>query len=119
MKRQTLVLSLAATSCGIALSMPAAAHDEPVIGVVGGAGAGALIAGAPGAVVGAVIGGIAGATVAHDSDHGRRAHRHPHRHRVAAAPQYCEPGPAYYRPAAQRVTYVRAVDARPRLKKAC
>jgi len=97
---------VAGASCA-ALALPAAAHDEPVVGVLGGAGAGALIAGPPGAVAGAIIGAIAGAAIAHDTDHGHHA-RHHHRH-YGAAPvyrervRYAEPGHIAYR---ERVRYV-------------
>lgn len=80
MRKRILIVAAAAGIGLAASSMQAAAHDEPVVGVLGGAGAGALVAGPPGAVAGAIIGAIAGATVAHDNDHGRRAHRHRHSH---------------------------------------
>jgi hypothetical protein len=67
-----------AAAGGLAIAMcagNAAAHDEPVKGSLIGAGIGAAIAGPPGAAVGAVIGAGIGSTIAHETDHGRRAHR--------------------------------------------
>ena len=72
----------------LAFAGTAAAHDEPVIGSLAGAGIGAAIAGPPGAAVGAVIGAIAGSTYAHETDHhhherggnGGHARHHDHVH---------------------------------------
>ena len=124
----------AAAILGMTFSMQVAAHDEPVIGVVGGAAGGALIGGPPGAVAGAVIGAVAGAAVAHESDHGHHHHRYvdtrvryvqPARYVEAApAPVYaCEPHATYYRPTTvyreSYPKYTHAVAAKPKLRKVC
>lgn len=115
----------------------AAAHDEPVIGTLAGAGIGAAIAGPPGAAVGAVVGAIAGATVAHDTDHDPK-HRHHHHSRhhershVHVAPvrydgngavAHCDPKAGYYRPTVVRVeerpVKVRTVTTTTKMKKVC
>jgi len=138
MKKHVLIVTAAAALCAATLPMQASAHDEPVIGVIGGAAAGGLIGGPPGAVAGAIVGAIAGAHIAHETDHG---HRHVHRHvryhveepsRVRyvetvryVQPASCEPQAVYYRPA--RVTYVEtppkytrtAATAKPKVKKVC
>ena len=138
MSRKPLWITSIAAGLGLAaLSLPAAAHDEPVVGVLGGAGAGALIAGPPGAVVGAIVGAIAGATVAHDNDHGHRHGRHVHAgmpakrvHYVETEPvrvngatyYHCEPNKVYYRErVATREAHPKAVKvaAKPKMKKVC
>jgi hypothetical protein len=115
----------------------AAAHDEPVIGTLAGAGIGAAIAGPPGAAVGAVIGAVAGATVAHDNDHDPK-HRHHHHSRYQershahvapvryngnGATAYCEPKEGYYRPTVVRVeerpVKVRTVSTTTKMKRVC
>jgi hypothetical protein len=117
MKRHVLIVTAAAALGAATFPMQVSAHDEPVIGVIGGAAAGGLIGGPPGAVAGAIVGAIAGAHVAHESDHG---HRHVHRHvgyyteeaptvRYVETvryvqPAHCAPQAVYYRPA--RVTHV-------------
>jgi hypothetical protein len=115
----------------------AAAHDEPVIGTLAGAGIGAAIAGPPGAAVGAVVGAIAGATVAHDNDHDPK-HRHHHHSRhherthayIAPARYqgngdglaYCDSRPGY-RPVVVRVeerpVKVKTVTTTTKMKKVC
>lgn len=136
MKRHLMIVAAAAGLCAASFPMQAAAHDEPVIGVVGGAAAGGLIAGPPGAVAGAVIGAIAGATVAHETDHGH--HRHGYRthvHSVAPvryvetvryveSPACAPPQEVYYRPASVRYeAYPKATKtvavAKPKLRKVC
>jgi hypothetical protein len=127
-----------------AIPQQAAAHDEPVVGSLIGAGIGAAIAGPPGAAAGAIIGGAFGSHVAHETDHG--AHAHPHRRAyierrhyresVAYAPvRYangngngstyvqCEPErKVYYKPKVvhrddrTRVAYQ---PAKPKMKKVC
>jgi hypothetical protein len=129
-----LVLALFTTS--------AAAHDEPVIGTLAGAGIGAAVAGPPGAAVGAVLGAIIGATTAHETDHGPNGHGHRHHGRVrykervayhgngnghshvnGAADARCEPERAYYRPVRVRVeerpVTVRTVTTQTKMKKVC
>ena len=116
----------------------AAAHDEPVIGTLAGAGIGAAIAGPPGAAVGAVVGAIAGATVAHESDHDPK-HRHHHgrydgRPHAYVAPArysgngngsvvYCDAKPGYHKPTVVRVeerpVKVRTVTTKTQMKKVC
>ena len=122
----------------LAFAGTAAAHDEPVIGTLAGAGIGAAIAGPPGAAVGAVVGAIAGATVAHDNDHDPK-HRHHHSrynghsHAYIAparydrngngAVVYCDPKPGYYKPTVLRVeerpVKVRTVTTTTKMKKVC
>jgi hypothetical protein len=135
MNKHLFVVTAAAGLCAASIPMQASAHDEPVIGVIGGAAAGGLIAGPPGAVAGAIVGAIAGATVAHRSDHG---HPHVHAYRVEETPRvryvetvryvqpaYCEPQAVYYRPATVRYTepYARstrtAAAPKAKLKKVC
>src|SRR5687768_1877891 len=116
----------------------AAAHDEPVIGTLAGAGIGAAVAGPPGAAVGAVLGAIIGATTAHETDHDPK-HRHHHsryheRSHVHVAPvryngngngavAYCDEKPGYYRPTVVRVeerpVKVRTVTTQTKMKKVC
>jgi hypothetical protein len=135
MKTRTIMLALAAALAGTTYSLDATAHDEPVVGVIGGAAAGALVAGPPGAVAGAVIGGITGAAVAHDNDHG---HRHGHHHarlyrsepvrymapaRHVESSAYCEPQRTYYRSSTvyrePLPKYTKVAAAQPKLKKVC
>jgi len=121
----------------VAFAGTAAAHDEPVIGTLAGAGIGAAIAGPPGAAVGAVIGAIAGATVAHDNDHDpkHRHHRHgrhhershahvaPVRYSGHGATAYCEQKEGYYKPTVVRVeerpVKVRTVSTTTKMKRVC
>lgn len=140
----------AIAAAGLALAaipQQAAAHDEPVVGSLIGAGIGAAIAGPPGAAAGALIGGALGSHVAHETDHGAHTHPHPrrdayierrhYRESVAYAPArfangngngathvYCEPEKkAHYKPKVvhrddrTRVAY--AAPAKPRMKKVC
>ena len=110
MSRKPLWITSIAAGLGLAaLSLPAAAHDEPVVGVLGGAGAGALIAGPPGAVAGAIIGAIAGAAVAHDNDHGHRHARHVHAGIPVKRVRYVE---ADHGLPARRVQYVETEHVR-------
>lgn len=139
------LFAIAAAGLALAASpQQAAAHDEPVVGSLIGAGIGAAIAGPPGAAAGAIIGGAFGAHVAHETDHGTHAHphrrasieRHHYRESVAyvparyadgngngAAPVYCEPErKVYYKPKVvhrddrTRVAYQ---PAKPKMKKVC
>ena len=137
----------AIAAAGLALAaipQQAAAHDEPVVGSLIGAGIGAAIAGPPGAAAGAIIGGAFGSHVAHETDHGAHAHphrrasierRHYYRESVAYAPArygngngsthvHCEPEKkAYYKPKVvhrddrTRVAYKPV--AKPKMKKVC
>lgn len=139
---------LAIAAAGLALAaipQQAAAHDEPVVGSLIGAGIGAAIAGPPGAAAGAIIGGAFGSHVAHETDHGAHAHphrrasverRHYYRESVAYAPAryangsgngsthvHCAPEKkAYYKPKVvhrddrTRVAYQ---PAKPKMKKVC
>ena len=108
MKKQLLIVTAAAGLCAAAIPTQASAHDEPVIGVLGGAAVGAAIGGPPGAVAGAIIGAMGGATVAHNSDHG---HRHGHHHYYPKTSQvtYVEPAPVAYYADEPRVRYVEKV----------
>jgi hypothetical protein len=94
------LFAIAAAGLALAASpQQAAAHDEPVVGSLIGAGIGAAIAGPPGAAAGAIIGGAFGAHVAHETDHGTHAHPHPHRRAYIERHHYCEPvayAPARY-----------------------
>jgi hypothetical protein len=142
-----LSIIIAASAFGLALAavpQKAAAHDEPVVGSLIGAGIGAVIAGPPGAAAGAILGGALGSHVAHETDHGAHAHphrrasierRHYYRESVAYAPVryangngstrvHCEPGmKAYYQPKIvhrddrARVAYKPV--AKPKMKKVC
>jgi hypothetical protein len=114
----------------------AAAHDEPVIGTLAGAGIGAAIAGPPGAAVGAVMGAIIGATTAHETDHDPK-HRHHHsryrehshahvapvRYNGNGAAAHCDPKAGYYKPTVVRVeerpVKVRTVTTSTKMKKVC
>ena len=123
----------------VAFAGTAAAHDEPVIGTLAGAGIGAAIAGPPGAAVGAVVGAIAGATIAHETDHDPK-HRHHHHSRyhershVHVAPVryngnangavvYCDEKPGYYKPTVVRIedrpVKVKTVTTTTKMKKVC
>ena len=117
----------------------AAAHDEPVIGSLAGAGIGAAIAGPPGAAVGAVVGAIAGSTYAHETDHhhhdrrgnGGYAWHHNHVHFAPVgyrgngkgATVYCEPRNGYHKPTVVRVeerpVTVRTVTTKTQMRKVC
>ena len=111
----------------------AAAHDEPVIGTLAGAGIGAAVAGPPGAAVGAVVGAIIGSTVAHETDHDPK-HRHPHAHVApvryhgngngnGGAVAYCDSKEGYYKPTVVRVeerpVKVRTVSHTTKMRKVC
>jgi len=138
------LFAIAATGLALAaIPQPAAAHDEPVVGSLIGAGIGAAIAGPPGAAAGAIIGGAFGSHVAHETDHG--AHAHPHRRAsierrhyresVAYAPAryangngstraHCEPQrKAYYKPRVvhrdDRTRVASRTVAKPKMKKVC
>ena len=141
MKRMVGFLAAAAGLGGLAMPLQASAHDEPVVGVLAGAGIGAAIGNAPGAVVGAIIGAIGGATYAHRTDH-PHSHPHPHRTGIATPPvrqpvvyaeparyaangsevYYCEPKSAHHAP---KVVYreprpkTTKVAASPQMKKVC
>lgn len=123
----------------LAFAGTAAAHDEPVIGSLAGAGIGAAIAGPPGAAVGAVIGAIAGSTYAHETDHhhhergGNGGHARHHDHVHVAPVKYrgsgdgaiahCEQRRGYYRPTVVRVVErpvkVRTVTTKTQMRKVC
>ena len=86
----------AIAAAGLALAaipQQAAAHDEPVVGSLIGAGIGAAIAGPPGAAAGAIIGGAFGSHVAHETDHG--GHAHPHRRASIERRRYYRESVAY------------------------
>ena len=76
-KRMVIVIGTLALFLA-AFAQNARAHDEPVVGSLVGAGIGAAIGGPPGAAVGAVIGAAFGSHAAHETDHGKHAHRHRH-----------------------------------------
>lgn len=143
-KRLSIIIAASAFGLAlVAIPQPAAAHDEPVVGSLIGAGIGAAIAGPPGAAAGAIIGGAFGAHVAHETDHGTHAHPHRrayierrhYREPVAYAPVryangngsthvHCEPEKkAYYKPKVvhrddrTRVAYKPV--AKPKMKKVC
>ena len=140
MSTRKQVLLAAAALCAATFTVPASAHDEPVVGTLAGAGIGAAIGGPPGAAVGAVLGAIMGATVAHDTDH-EPGHRHHHsryeRHsRDYIAPvryngnghgavAYCDEKPGYYRPTVVRVeerarpVRVKTVTTTTKMRKVC
>ena len=136
MNKLVLIVTTAAGLCAATFPMQASAHDEPVIGVIGGAAAGGLIAGPPGAVAGAIVGAIAGAHIAHETDHGHRhVHRHVHYQPVEEAPKVryvetvryvqpaqCEPAYTVYHRPAPTATYTRTAattTAKPKMKKVC
>ena len=79
LNRRFIVVIASAALFMSAFAQKARAHDEPVVGSLVGAGVGAVVAGPPGAAVGAVIGAAVGSHEAHQSDHGRRTHRHARR----------------------------------------
>jgi hypothetical protein len=106
--RVSIIISAAAFGLALAaIPQQAAAHDEPVVGSLFGAGIGAAIGGPPGAAVGAIIGGAIGSHVAHETDHG--AHAHPHRRARVEHRHYGER--VEHRHYRERVAYVPAIRA--------
>lgn len=101
--RKFVVVVASAALFLAAFAQNARAHDEPVVGSLVGAGIGAAVAGPPGAAVGAIIGAAFGSHAAHESDHGKHAHRPVRRevryHERGAQPVgYAQPA-GYARPA--------------------